>query len=629
MSIKRKHDCIDITQLVSATRVLNHIRNDPIIDYLDTLDNNNFKVNNDLEIIKKDTLEDKSIKKRKTAFDYIVEEGYNFENKIVDKIKKYMIKNKLKNKIITIKKENDLIKQFEKTKEAIEKFKYEVILGGLLINKKNNTYGYPDIIVLGSWINKFFVSAPYEYIKNDIYYIIDIKSSTINLISEGKYVSSNSLFEGYKTQIWVYKESLDQIQHCESKYGFILGKKYKYVKDKKEIHINNSFHMLGLIDYEREILKGNNLKEKVKKSVSWIKELKKNWKKYKLYPINKKIIPNMKNSFDKNHKKIKKLIAQKNKEITLLWNCGIAQRENANKYNITKYDDKNITADILGFPQNTMRYNVIDSMLKINHSEQVVQINKNNNHGGWRKKADFEFFVDFETFSSTYDEIDLIKSENDNENIECEYNQKIYMIGIGQSNQRFSFKCFIIDYYGSEEIYKVIETKYNCSKNDIIKVPNEKTLITTFIDYIYSFKNFKEPKYKFLKKLRLYHWSHAEPCLFLKKLVKYNLNTAFNTLPWTDLMEVFKHPNYPIIIKNCFSFSLKDVAKTLNSHKLIDLEWPELDDGLLSAFKTRDIYKNNQDNVNTNNKNMEEIVEYNFIDCKALYLLLNFIRNFK
>ena len=52
--------------------------------------------------------------------------------------------------------------------------------------------------------------------------------------------------------------------------------------------------------------------------------------------------------------------------------------------------------------------------------------------------------------------------------------------------------------------------------------------------------NFKEPKYKFLKKLRLYHWSHAEPCLFLKKLVKYNLNTIFNTLPWTDLMEVFK-----------------------------------------------------------------------------------------
>jgi len=94
-------------------------------------------------------------------------------------------------------------------------------------------------------------------------------------------------------------------------------------------------------------------------------------------------------------------------------------------------------------------------------------------------------------------------------------------------------------------------------------------------------------------------------------------------------MEVFKHPNYPIIIKNCFSFSLKDVAKTLNSHKLIDLEWPELDDGLLSAFIARDIYKNNQDNVNTNNKNMEEIVEYNFIDCKALYLLLNFIRNFK
>ena len=70
-------------------------------------------------------------------------------------------------------------------------------------------------------------------------------------------------------------------------------KKYKYVKEKNEIHINNSFHMLGLIDYEHENKKGNDYKEKIKKSVMWNKELRKNWKKYKIYPINKKILPNM------------------------------------------------------------------------------------------------------------------------------------------------------------------------------------------------------------------------------------------------------------------------------------------------------------------------------------------------
>lgn len=622
MSLKRKYEKIEVGDLVSATRIVNYTRNDPIIDYLDILDSNGLRISENLDIVTKDKQLEK---KRKTSFDYIVEEGYNFENKIMTKIKKYMEKNKLNKKIITIEKDEDIFKQYEKTKHIIEIGKIQVIIGGVLINKKNKTYGYPDLIVLGSWINKFFACPPTEYIQDDVYYIIDIKSSTINLINGGKYVACNSLFEGYKTQIWVYKEALDQIQNCESCYGFILGKKYKYVKEKSEIFINNSFHMLGLIDYACEIKKGNDFKKKIKKSVLWIKELRKNWRKYKLYPINKKIVPNMKNSFDKNYKKIKKTIAGKNKDITMLWNCGIKQRKNAYNNGITKYDDKKLTPEKLGIKINTTKYNIVNNMLKMVNSENLIQISKNNNYNDWRSSAEFEFFVDFETYSSTYDELEIIQMEN--ENIEYRHNQKIYMIGIGHFNQEYKFKCFIINYEGINDIYKDIQNKYNCSKNDIIAVSDEKSLITTFIDYLYSFKKIKEPKYRFLKKMRLFHWSNAEPCLFLKKLVYYDINTLENTLPWFDLMEVFKYPEFPIVIKNCFSFSLKDVSKTLNTHKLIKLEWSDLDDGLLSAFVAKDIYKNEIESEK-NNTNMIDIVEYNFIDCKALYLLLNLIRTY-
>ncbi|MEK6867369.1 MAG: 60S ribosomal protein L26, partial [Nanoarchaeota archaeon] len=62
------------------------------------------------------------------------------------------------------------------------------------------------------------------------------------------------------------------------------------------------------------------------------KDLRKNWKKYKLCPISNKIRPNMKNSFDKYYKNIKRKIALKNNELTLLWNCGIVQRNHANKH---------------------------------------------------------------------------------------------------------------------------------------------------------------------------------------------------------------------------------------------------------------------------------------------------------
>ena len=106
------------------------------------------------------------------------------------------------------------------------------------------------------------------------------------------------------------------------------------------------------------------------------------------------------------------------------------------------------------------------------------------------------------------------------------------------------------------------------------------------------------------------------------------MNKIVNILPWFDLMEVFKHSKYPITIKNCFSFSLKEITKAMHSHKMIDLMWSDLDDGLLSAFIAKDIYKNLNHNNNLNNDNMQDIVEYNYIDCKALYLILIYIRHY-
>jgi hypothetical protein len=630
----KRRKTFDIDNLVSATRVVNYTRDDSIIDYLDLVNKNGYTVSENTLTLEKNNK--KETKKRKSSFDYIVEAGYKFEEKIIKKIKKNMEQLKLSNKIITIDKDIDINKQFEKTSSVIKEYKYHVIFGGLLINNKNSTYGYPDMIVLGSWINKF-IECPPTSLDENLYYIIDIKSSTINLINEGKYVSSSNLFEGYKTQIWVYTEALEQIQKCESKYGFILGKKYKYKQDGKEIIINNEFYMLGLVDYLYEKTKGNDIKTNVDKSVKWFKELRKNWKKYKLNPISKKITINMKNSFDKHHKKIKKCIAYKNHELTCLWNCGTTQKKHALKSNITKYSDPKLTPDKLGFKSETSKYNIIDTMISMTNSKKLISIPKTNNYNNWRNPVKYEFFVDFETYIPTkiIDETEIFNNEQDKQDKQFipEYNefnesQYIYMIGVGFfSNSTYNFKCFIINYHGSNEIYKNIKKHHNCKASDIVYVDNEKSLIESFVNYIYSFKNKNIPKYKFLKETRLIHWSWAEPSLFYKSLVKHNINNIHNIFPWNDLMAVFKNKTYPIIIKNCFSFSLKEITKSMHNYKMIDLVWPDLDDGLLSAFIASDIYKENNVNVKSSNNNMHDIIEYNYIDCKALYCILTFIRN--
>jgi hypothetical protein len=103
------------------------------------------------------------------------------------------------------------------------------------------------------------------------------------------------------------------------------------------------------------------------------------------------------------------------------------------------------------------------------------------------------------------------------------------------------------------------------------------------------------------------------------------------------LLDVFKHNEYPILIKGCFGFGLKEIVKNLNQYNQINLSWPELDDGLLSSFKAREIYlqnnSTNEDTVDTvdsidTTDTIIDIVEYNYVDCLALIKIFDWMRSY-
>jgi len=647
MVLTRQQKKLKSVDLISATRISNSIKNDKLLDYLDILDANGLEVSKNLTVVKKrsrstnyysgdEQTETQVNKKKKTSFDYIVESGYLFEYNIINEIKQMMKNNNQENKLIEIN-ENDIYLNAMKTIQIIKRNFHSIILGSVVINTNNNTWGKPDLIVKGCWLNKYIVKNIVG-LNNNKWYIIDIKSSTIQLINGGEDISSKLLYSVYKSQVYIYTQALNQSLKDygifnDVEIGFILGKKYKYVLNKNQI-VKNSFDNLAVINFNKEKVKGVYWNKIIDSSINWLRELKTNWKDFTLNPINRdELYPNMKSKYDKNWSCVKKNIATYNKEITLLWHCGIFNKEKAWKMGIKSYMDPKLTPEILGFDKSTTKYTIVDCMLKLLHNEKSNYIlDSQNNIMDWQNKVEWEFFVDFETYN--YD--DLVWDEaNEWDNIYTG-NQKIYMCGISwidSNTLQLTHKSFVIKYPNLQNLKKEFEKlskldetgeKILVKWDDYIECVDELDLIKKIVNFVNSFKPNNMTKTEFFKQTRLIHWSGIEPILFNNKITEYQLDCEEYKLNWYDLLKVFKHPQYPIIIKECFGFGLKTVVKKLNDMGYIDIVWPELDDGLLSSFIARDIYYSKSEKPN---KQMYELIKYNWIDCKAMLVLIQWMRN--
>ena len=93
---------------------------------------------------------------------------------------------------------------------------------------------------------------------------------------------------------------------------------------------------------------------------------------------------------------------------------------------------------------------------------------------------------------------------------------------------------------------------------------------------------------------------------------------------WIDMCELFKYHN--IAIKGCFGFGLKNIVKNMKEHGFINTQLDsECNNGMIAMIKAWNCY-NNLKNPN-NCAIMKDIEKYNEFDCKAIYDIMNYIRN--
>ena len=80
-------------------------------------------------------------------------------------------------------------------------------------------------------------------------------------------------------------------------------------------------------------------------------------------------------------------------------------------------------------------------------------------------------------------------------------------------------------------------------------------------------------------------------------------------------------------MKDCFNFKLKNIAKNMYKHKLINLKWEDETinglDAIVVAIKAEKLCSNNIIKSMNDYEYMDIIVKYNEIDCKILSKMIN------
>jgi len=584
---------------IPASKTRNFALNDPLLDYLKMYNITSIE-DKPRKIKKLIKIKNKVLKKRKrkkkiltdvnTFMDYILLNGLIFEDKIYNQlVEKY---NTDIVKICESYQSRD-IKYYNKTIEELKKGT-KIIYQGVLCDFDNEVFGVPDLIVRSDILNSLFDDVVISRIEqqkpatlinanNYHYRIIDIKNSILHLNVDNRTIRNNINIKPFKTQINIYNECLGKVQGYKPSEAYILGRGWftesrinnRTIKQSS----NNPFNKPGIIEI-------NKFDEQYKiisiDAINWLKDLNNNNKKWKLNPpSNRLLYPNMNNNMDGQYRKVKNQISNNIGEITNIWNCSISNRTNAFDNNIYSWRNKDCNSEILGIKGK--RAKIIDTIINF-HRDPNKKIkldatisNKNN----WQDSSKLSFYVDFETLNGEL---------NNNNNI-------IFMIGLGwEINNKWNYKNYTIKNLSNEEEKKNIQ------------------LFLTDIKNISEQNNIINPN--------IFHWSPAERIIFDKMNKKYN--NEFLEPNWFDFLDIFKENL--ILIKNCYNFSLKSIAREMYNNKYISTIWDnDVCDGLDAMFLAWKEYNNNDD-IN-NNDNINKIIKYNEIDCKVIWEIVNYIRN--
>jgi len=450
----------------------------------------------------------------------------------------------------------------------------DVIINPYFFEEKMGLYSNPTVIIKNHSIKKIFPNIIID--NTDCYILINRVIKNLKYIDLGKNLSNNSINRSYILKNNFDHYVLNKNQRNINYQSYIIGNKWHYTEDKKQIESEeeNDFNKLGIINFSHR-----ETRKLIYKYNNWLEEIRYNDDKYVIFN-DKSYTPNYSTNEQSEWLDFKKSILEKKNDLVLIYGIGEKTKELFNKDKIFSWKDPNFLKNIKKDKYNLgiNKCNIIQNILELNKTEKLIYpliLPKETKM--ILKKNDLEIYCDFETLNS------FLGKEN-----------LTYLIGM-------SYK------YKDEEI----KYEYFFAKKD--NSESEKEIFDNFIDKI----NELEEKYNCNS--MVYCWSKAEVG-FLRNFNRKNNYKYF--IHFTDLLEILKK-NCILIKNNIYGFGLKHYVKSMYEHNMIKLNYKlECDSGDKSIISALNYYNKN---------NIDEywnLIKYNEIDCTIMYEILTYIRNY-
>lgn len=466
----------------------------------------------------------------------------------------------------------------QRTIDAVLSDKYLVISSAPLINTENNTRGCADLIVKGSVITELFPYInPHSEIPIDLqtYYVIDIKNKNLKLKSDGYNFLRTPDSKYFVCQTYIYNCSLAQIQQRFSRYSFILGCGSSWTQNSRKYTSNNTFHRIGVIDFNKEV----DIINDVKKYIRTERFIHKNKDNIDIDSIGMNILlPMFTPNTNPNINKIKNSILKDKKDITMLLDCGKKVRDNALYQGIYGLDDERCTSNNLGI--SSSKRTLLDSILYINRQDVHKILPQTLNRDVFEYTNSRVCFVDTETlYVRNYDNFP-----------QCTVFDRVFLVGL-----------YYFDTSSGDWVFKQFHIK---------DLNSEYELITSF--------------HKFMKELdfpTLIHW-HADEFIFRNSFKRVGLSQLFMDLHFVDLRKIFIYNN--IVIKDVYKYDLKSIVKHMHNHKFIKTSYDtNCMNGMDAMIHAINFYQNKEHNMEI----MEDIYRYNKIDTVVLKEILDYLHS--
>jgi len=422
------------------------------------------------------------------------------------------------------------------------------------------------------------------------YVVIDVKFSTLYLNAKGTGLLNKDMIPAYKSQIYFYTHIVNRLTGSNTSYAYLLGRKL-VGRDGSTYYTR-----LGFVDFT-----DTSIPEDTHKAVAWVRSVRE-WAEQHPKATDEEFIkefgvyPNTgcRYSFYTGYKR---KMLQDTQDVTMVWRCGDKNRQkmrNAGCPN-TKWTRVEDVYTQLGLSGQTAR--IVEKMIHINKPActpesgitPVYSISMTPDACKVLESRN-EVFVDFETIPNVFD-VSYPNTDADD---------FVFMIGVWYNNAKYNTR-------------QSGDWKYRSFLAQTPDRVSERKLLMDFKMWLHD---------KFGNDVTCWYW-YAEKFFWNNACNRCLIDPSYLNVEFKDLYRVVRDSE--LVIKGAFSFGLKDIAKALHKHSIIDTQLPQdslVSDGMGAGLDAYMWYSDHS----TPDSVMHAIRNYNRFDVKVLKDIIDFLR---